>query len=144
MLGRRAALMGLLVTLLATPVATMPPGVGAEDARTLVDLTIETVPQRDGGHCFQTSTGHVTASVHAVGAGTWPVRYTLGPWGNAAEGERVNTLIATQPTTHSIAVQDGLYCYTLSNEAVPATRRLFPDEVYTYAQDVALTMTWTP
>ena len=134
---RRSVLAALLaVVLLSWPAY-------AEGERVLVDMEVETLPEREVGHCVRLHPGSLTATVQLVGSGATAVRFGMGIARNV-DAERVNTMVATAPVTYTIPVEEGLYCYSLHNEGYRPPGNMALGELRRFAQFVAIKIAWSP
>jgi len=138
----------LLVAAIIAISALTVPVVQAQGERILVDMEIETLPGRETGHCIAVQPGTVSATIQSASeggaAGVVPVRLMVLPVRLYADSERINAVAETVPTTHTLPVEQGVYCYMLRNEGPRLQGQPTDDQLRRFAQFVTLRLTWNP
>src|SRR2546423_7781610 len=104
----------VLVTLFALALVVTP--VHAQTGRVLLDMTIQTLPGGESGHCLSVDTGRFVVEARLTGDNRWPVHFSLGPALNVPASLNLRIMSATT-TSSSAQIEAGVYCYTLTNEA---------------------------
>ena len=130
-----------LVALLALLLAVTP--AHAQTGKVLLDMTIQTLPGIPSGHCLYVDAGRFWVEAHLLGEHRWPVRFFLSPALNvpASLDLRVST---PDLASASAAVEGGVYCYALVNEAVVPDDRVGPDRAPEWEQPIAIRLIWLP
>jgi hypothetical protein len=133
--GVKRALIALLALLLvATPAH-------AQSGKILLDMTIQTAPDVPSGHCLPASAGRLIVEARLTGEAKSPVRFSLGP--AASDSGILDLQVTTLEPVSSIApVQEGVYCYTLINEAT-AKGQAAPDQT-PQDQLIVVRLIWLP
>jgi hypothetical protein len=134
--GVKRTLVALLALLLiATPAH-------AQTGKLLLDMTIQTAPGIPSGHCLPASAGRLIVEARLTGETRASVRFSLGP---AADASRILDLQVktVEPVTGTAPVQDGVYCYTLVNEAMAGGQDA-PGQASPQDQPIVVRLIWLP
>jgi len=139
----------LALTLLARPALTQDATPEtAPPERVLMDLTFRTLPGPVAETCIELPAGRLTVTVHLQGERMQPAAtYVFAP---ARQREpdpdaEVRATVTDQPTTATVPLAGGQYCYAVLNHAdAPVRAGQARGEPVGQAQLVAVKMVLTP
>ena len=134
MAGR--TLLALLMLLLAVAPAH------AQTGKVLLDMTIDVLPGVPSGHCLYADAGRFLVEARLLGDNRRPIRFSLGPVNAPSNLDAVFS--TPDPSSAWAAVEGGVYCYALVNEAAVPDDRGGPDRAPEWEQPIAIRLIWLP
>lgn len=132
----------LLGAIIAACVLSWP--AQAQTSTTIMSAEIEVRPDQPAGQCIRLPKGQVTATIQADAS--LPLTATRFVFGHSRPGddERILTLVASQPSTHTMAIRGGIYCYFLAQDDSRPSGSLTIVESRELAQYVSVNLSWAP
>jgi hypothetical protein len=131
----------LLVVLLTLVLVVTP--VNAQTGRILLDMTIQTLPGVESGHCLYVDAGRFVMEGRLVGENRQPVRFNLGPAVNVPANLDLR-ITTPSPTNATAQVEAGVYCYTLTSQATGDAASNTASQASQLGQLTAVRLIWLP